>query len=213
MIIHFDRSNPSRSHLRRLSDLLIADRPVVLPTETQYALACDATSKSAIAAVRIIKGRQPSAPFSVFLPGVADLKHWRIGCPDYAKLLADQFWPGPLTLILPTSNPIFRLLGGDGTSVGVRCTPEPIIARLLIAINRPIVATSANPSGVVMDSRAENRWLTTLVAGGKLTWVKPDRYIRKPASTVIDCTGKVPRELRPGPIAKAAWNAALRTSV
>lgn len=213
MIIHLDRSNPSSSQLRRLSDLLIADRPVVLPTETQYALACDATSISAIAAVRVIKGRQPSSPFSVFLPGISALKQWRIDCPEYAVLLAERFWPGPLTLILPTSNPIFKLLGGEGRSVGVRCTPEPIIARLLMATNRPIVATSANPSGVVMNARAENRWLARLAAGGGLTWVKPDRYIRKPASTVIDCTGKVPRELRPGPIAKAAWNAALRTNV
>jgi L-threonylcarbamoyladenylate synthase len=213
MIIHLNRRNPSRSHVRRLSDLLLAGTPVVLPTETQYALACDATSKAAIASVRAIKGRQPSAPFSVFLPGISALEPWRIDYPEYAVLLAGQFWPGALTLILPTSNPIFKLLGGDGRSVGVRCTPEPIIASLLIATSRPIVATSANPSGVVMDARAENRWLTGLANGGELVWVKPDRYIRKTASTVIDCTGKVPRELRPGPISKAAWNAALRTSV
>lgn len=213
MIINLNRLHPSSSQTHRLSRFLATGRPVILPTETQYALACDATSKSAIDAVRAIKGRQPSAAFSVFLPGVEELKHWRIGCPDYAKLLADQFWPGPLTLILPTQNPIFQLLGGDGRSVGVRCTPERIITMLLNEIKRPLVATSANPTGVVMNARDENRWLSQRVKAKELVWAKPERFVRRPASTIIDCTGKVPRELRPGSISKAAWNAALHSNV
>lgn len=213
MLIHLDRSVPSHVQIRRLTAALRAGHPVVLPTETQYALACDATSKSAIDAVRAIKGRQPSTPFSVFLPGVEGLKRWQIGCPDYAKLLADQFWPGPLTLILPTRNPIFKLLGGDGKSVGVRCTPEPVITMLLHEIKRPIIATSANPTGVVMNARDENCWLSQLAAAEELVWARPERFVRKPASTIIDCTGKVPRELRSGSITKAAWNAALRPNV
>lgn len=213
MILSLNRVHPSRSQIRQLSELLATGRPVVLPTETQYALACDATSKSAIDAVRAIKGRLPSAPFSVFLSGVEGMKRWRIGCPDYAKSLADQFWPGPLTLILPTRNPIFKLLGGDGKSVGVRCTPEPVITMLLYEIKRPIVATSANPTGIVMSVRDENRWLKERAATEELIWAKPKRFVRRPASTIIDCTGKVPRELRSGLITKAAWNAALHPNV
>lgn len=213
MILSLNRAHPSRSQIHYLSRLLTTGRPVVLPTETQYALACDATSKSAVDAVRAIKGRQPSAPFSVFLSGVEELRRWRIGCPDYARWLADRFWPGPLTLILPTRNPIFKLLGGDGRSVGVRCTPEPIITMLLSGIKRPIVATSANPTGVVMNARDENRWLSRRARAEELVWAKPERFVRKPASTIIDCTGKVPRELRPGSITIAAWNAALHPNV
>ncbi len=199
--------------VKRLALVLHDRRPIVLPTETQYALVCDATSKRAIAAVRAIKGRNPSAPFSVFMPGLETLSWWRISCPDYAKQLADACWPGPLTLVLPTTNPRFKLLGGDGKSVGVRVTPEPIIAMLLQHTGTPLVATSANPSGVVMGARDENRWLKSLTETGNPVWAKPERFVRRPASTIIDCTGKVPRELRPGPISKAEWNAALFGSV
>jgi L-threonylcarbamoyladenylate synthase len=213
MILTLHRQRPLRSQTQLLSNLLLAGTPVVLPTETQYALACDATSKTAIAAVRAIKGRQPSAPFSVFLAGIDDLKRWRVGCPEYARSLAIRFWPGPLTLILPTRNPIFKLLGGDGKTVGVRCTPEPVITMLLREISRPLVATSANPTGVVMNPCHENSWLRQRAVAGELVWAKPERFVRKPASTIIDCTGKVPRELRPGTVSKAAWNAALRSDV
>ena len=197
------------SMAKRLESRLDDGHPVVLPTETQYALACDATSKVAIKAVRVIKGRGPSAPFSIFLPSFQSLSSWRIRYSDYAKILAAAYWPGPLTLILPTANSLFKLLGGDGLSVGVRVTPEPLIAMLLQRTNRPLVATSANPSGVVMGSKSENQWLKSKAEEGSLDWARPKRYRRRPASTVIDCTGKVPRELRPGPISKAAWNAVL----
>jgi L-threonylcarbamoyladenylate synthase len=141
------------------------------------------------------------------------LSTWRIGCPYYARVLASKFWPGPLTLILPTTNPIFKLLGGDGKSAGVRVSPEPIIMMLLHATGKPLVATSANPSGTIMNARDENRWLQEGANKGNFDWAKPARYNRKPASTIVDCTGKVPRELRPGPISKAVWNAALSRDV
>ncbi len=213
MLIHIDRCRPSTSQIRMLSRRLIAGIPVILPTETQYALGCDATSESAIAAVRAIKGRGPSAPFSVFLEGINALKQWRIDCPEYAGRLAACFWPGPLTLILPTANPIFKLLGGEGRSVGVRVAPEPVIDALLRHTGHPIVATSANPTGVTMDFRAENKWLSHLAGTGQVVWARPARYVRRPASTIIDCTGVVPRELRSGPISKQQWNAALRLDV
>lgn len=213
MIISINRRHPDRAHLRRLANHLRYGTPVVLPTETQYALACDATSQSAVHAVRAIKGRQPTAPFSIFLPGIDALKKWRIDCPDHAARLAQAFWPGPITLILPTVNPIFKLLGGDGVSVGVRVTPEPLIAALLDRLQRPLVATSANPSGAVLNAGAENRWLEAQARLGAIIWARPARYLRRPASTIVDCTGKVPRELRPGPISKAEWNATLSKRV
>lgn len=213
MIVHIDRRHPSRARITQLAQLIRAGRPVVLPTETQYALACDASSRKAIDAVRAIKGRQPTAPFSIFLPGLDELAAYKIKCPRYAVALADHFWPGPLTLVLPTTNPIFKLLGGDGKTVGVRVTPEPVIGMILNMTGTPLVATSANPSGVVMGTSAENRWLEAGAERGDFDWARPARYIRRPASTIIDCTGKVPRELRPGPISKAEWNAAVSDGV
>jgi len=213
MIVRIDRRHPSRAHITRLAQLIRDGRPVVLPTETQYALTCDATSRKALAAVRSIKGRQPTAPFSIFLPGLDELPKYKIRFPEYGRALATHFWPGPLTLILPTTNPIFKLLGGDGKSVGVRVTPEPLIGMILNLTGKALVATSANPSGVILDARDENRWLTEGANKRDFEWAKPTRYARRPASTIIDCTGNVPRELRPGPISKAVWNAALSRDV
>ena len=213
MIIPLNRSKPTASDIQRIAAALDAGQPVVLPTETQYALTCDATSAAANDRVRAIKGRQLDAPFSVFFAGIDALPQWRIQVPDTAWLLASAFLPGPLTLILPTTNPIFKLLGGDGKTVGVRVTPEPVIARVLGAINKPLIATSANPSGAKLTSTRENHWLDSLARRGEIVWAKPARYIRRTASTIIDCTGKVPRELRPGPISNAEWNAVLSRGV
>jgi L-threonylcarbamoyladenylate synthase len=213
MILRINRSRPSLAHVRRLVQLLGQGIPVVLPTETQYALACVAFTADAIAKVRAIKGRGPSAPFSVFISGIDDLSRWRIDCPDFSRIFAETYWPGPLTLVLPTANRRFKLLGGDGKSVGIRVTPEPIIAMLLEHLRVPLVATSANPSGQSLEPRDENRWLDSLAQDGGIVWARPRRFVRGRASTVIDCTGKVPRELRAGPITKAMWNAALSRGV
>lgn len=212
MIIPLDRYNPEAAvgplvrHLRRRG-------AAVIPTETQFALAADATNAEAVERVRQIKGRGPGAPFTIFLTGVDDLARWRIGCPPAARTLAAAFWPGPLTLILPTANPIFKLLGGDGRSVGVRVSPEPLIARLLARLGHPLLATSANPSGVLLDPRAENRWLVQQAQARRLVWARPTRYRRRAASTIVDCTGSRPRQLRPGPVTQQAWNDALRRAV
>ncbi|MBI3873028.1 MAG: threonylcarbamoyl-AMP synthase [candidate division Zixibacteria bacterium] len=181
---------------------------VVLPTETQYALAADATNKRAVATVRRIKGRPFDQPFSVFLPCTDDLERWGVALPPAAGLLAAAFWPGPLTLLLPTRNPILARLGQRG-SIGIRVSSEPIIASLLRALPVPLVATSANPSGRNLDPRDENRWLANRAASGELVWARPGRFIRRQASTIVDCRGPDPRQLRAGPISERQWRAAL----
>jgi L-threonylcarbamoyladenylate synthase len=208
-VIPIDRHHPAPSDLLVLARHLRRGRPVVLPTETQYALAADATSQDATARVRQIKGRGAKSPFSIFLAGVESCAQWRIKVPECAALLAHHFWPGPVTLILPTANPLFKLLGGKGDSVGVRVTPEPVIAELLARLRGPLLATSANPSGVLLAPEAENRWLAAQARSGDLLWAKPTRYHRRRASTIIDCTGRVPIQLRPGPISEAEWRSVL----
>ncbi len=207
--IPIHRLSPAPSDLLVLARHIRRGRPVVLPTETQYALAADATSRLAIERVREIKGRGAQSPFSIFLANIEACADWGIKLPHFARMLATHYWPGPVTLILPTANPIFKLLGGKGGSVGVRVTPEPVIAALLTRLKRPLLATSANPSGIVLASGAENRWLALQVRTGEIVWAKPARYHRRPASTIIDCTGPVPRQLRPGPIWEAKWRSLL----
>jgi tRNA A37 threonylcarbamoyladenosine synthetase subunit TsaC/SUA5/YrdC len=84
-----------------------------------------------------------------------------------------------------------------------------MVALVLARIARPLVATSANPSGRILDAEAENRWLGQHAAAGDFLWARPLRYSRRPASTVIDLTGSRPRELRAGPVSADAWGAVL----
>jgi L-threonylcarbamoyladenylate synthase len=206
-MLTLNRQRPSPVGVTRLARWLKAGLPVVAPTETQYALLADATSAAAIEAVRAIKGRSYRQPFSVFVLDAAWLPRWGIRLPLAARTLASAFWPGPLTLILPAGNPIFAPLGGCGRSVGVRVSPEPIVQRLLVELGHPLVATSANPSGRQLPPTAENRWLAKQVEQGRVIWARPARFFRRDASTVVDCTGPVPRQRRAGPIPRDRWQA------
>lgn len=203
------RATPSPPVLRRVVAHLAAGNLAVLPTETRYALCADATSESAVARTRLTKGRSDALPFSVFTDRVERLADWRIRIPPLARVLIEAFWPGPLTLILPSGGRIFRHLGTADT-VGVRFSPIPVINQAVARLGRPLLATSANPSGAELDSRAENRWLARLAADGEILWVRPHRYHRRPVSTVVDCAAARPRILRHGAISARRIDAALR---
>ena len=208
-LIRFDRDAPPRALIAALVKQIAAGRPAVIPTETQYALTADATSARAVETVRAVKGRSASQPFSVFLSNARSLEQWRVEMPSWAQLLAETFWPGPLTLILPTHNRVFNRLGSAG-SVGVRVSPEPIVQALIGAFKRPLLATSANPSGAILSVRDENNWLADGAESGKFLWVRPRRYDRKPPSTVLDCCGPKPKLVRAGAIGTAQWRETLR---
>jgi L-threonylcarbamoyladenylate synthase len=208
-IARYPRRHPSPAVVARLARCLNREQLAVIPTETQYALTADALSRRAVECVRALKGRVPQQPFSVFLQSMEDLQAWRIRVPHWAECLTDAFWPGPLTLILPTSNPVFRILGGAG-SVGVRMSPEPIVRSLLATLKRPLIATSANPSGAVLSLAAENRWLEARAQEASVLWARPGRYRRRSPSTVIDCCGRKPKLLRAGAVPASQWQRVLR---
>ncbi len=207
-IIRFTRSAPSAKLIRILERHLLAGGVAVLPTETQYALAAIATSKRNVARVRAIKGRSDKLPFSVFLPDCQSLHRWRVELPESAELLAEAFWPGPMTLILPTRHAALRRLGG-GATVGIRVSPEPVIEKLCRRLGTPLLATSANPSGLVLSAREENHWLSTQVEVHGMIWARPARYRRHVTSTVLDCTSPRIRAVRPGAIPERIWRQAL----
>ena len=181
----------------------------MLPSETQYALSGDATQPDVIERARALKGRGPSAPFSVFFHGLPALADWGIRLPAWALPLTQHFWPGPLTLVLPLRNRLLRRLGSDDT-VGVRVSSEPLLRRLGATFGKPLLATSANPSGARLTVAQENAWLRRLAETGAVKWARPSRYVRRPASTVLDCTGSRPRQLRPGAVPESAWRAIIR---
>jgi L-threonylcarbamoyladenylate synthase len=123
---------------------------VVYPTETVYGLGVDASSSSALGRLVELKGRDAAKGISVLvvdLETAAGLLRNRT-VPDDALALAEACWPGPLTIVLPAAESLPRALVGPSGGIGLRCSADPVAAKLLREFAGPITSTSANPSGL-----------------------------------------------------------------
>lgn len=173
-------------------------RLVVLPTDTVYGLAAHLSFPHAIEAIFTLKGRPESKPLPVLASGVDQLATVA-EFDDRARGLAERFWPGPLTLILPRAEGFDVDLGGGATNtVGVRVPKEPRTLELL-RLTGPLAVTSANRSGgqeatTVEEARAElGEEVAAYVDGGRCVGIP---------STVVFLAGER-RLLREGPIRSA----------
>lgn len=165
---------------------VLAGRCLVYPTETLYALGCDAGNEQAVSRIFSLKGRDPDKPLPLIL-GRADMLPLVATAPQAAVLdLAARFWPGPLTLVLPALPGLPRGVVDGRGRVAVRVTPHPLAARLSGLAGRPLVATSANLSGDPAPARpervAEELAALGLVAGEP--WPAGG-----PPSTIVEPTG------------------------
>lgn len=185
---------------------LHAGAVIALPTDTVYGLAARLDRPAAVAALFALKGRPAGLALPVLVADVAQARSLTDAWPEGADRLAARLWPGPLTLVVPAPAALGRLVGGDGTSVGVRC-PDQALVRLLCAISGPLAVTSANrhgrpPATTADEVRAafgEPGELALVVDGGRCDGTP---------STVADCTTWPPVELRAGGLAWAEVMAA-----
>jgi L-threonylcarbamoyladenylate synthase len=179
---------------------------VGIPTETVYGLAADATNAEAVARIYSVKGRPVGHPLIVHIPSLDLLGDWAAEIPNYAIALARDFWPGPMTLILRRSELAMDFVTGGQDTVGVRVPAHPLALALLTAFNtlggKGLAAPSANRFGQVSPTSAEaveeeiGEYLEPgrdLILDGGISMVGVE-------STIIDCTGDIPRILRPGAI-------------
>jgi len=146
---------PQERALDRALAELRARRPVAIPTETVYGLAADATDGEAIAAIYACKRRPRFNPLIIHVADRAMAR--RVARFDpMAERLADAFWPGPLTLVLPLAegSPVHALATAGLATVGVRC-PQGFARSLIAAFGRPLAAPSANSSGRVSPTSAD----------------------------------------------------------
>ena len=111
---------------------------VAFPTETVYGLGADATNPQAIARLNQVKGRPPDKPYSLHLYAPEQMRAYVASIPPLADRLITQFWPGPLTIVMPSK---------DGKAVGFRLPDHPIARAFLAACGVPLAAPSANRSG------------------------------------------------------------------
>jgi L-threonylcarbamoyladenylate synthase len=161
---------------------LQAGELVVYPTETFYAIGADAFSPTALRRLFELKRREPDRPIGLIAADSAMAFSVAREIPIDARRLADAFWPGPLTIVLPARDDIApELTGSDG--VGVRVSPNPVARALSAGIGRPITATSANlsgqaPASTLDQARAElGEKVKVYLEGGKLTASAPSTVI------------------------------------
>lgn len=130
---------------------------VIMPTETVYGLACDATNPQAVARVYEAKGRPQLNPLIVHVPGLAQAEEHAI-FHEKAHKLALQFWPGPLTIVAPrrAESSVSELACAGLATIAVRAPSHPIARQLMAAFGKPIAAPSANRSGHISATTAQH---------------------------------------------------------
>jgi len=129
---------------------------VAVPTETVYGLAADADNESAIRALFAAKGRPADHPVIVHIRDVHSLAEWAIDVPDSAYLLAREFWPGPLTLVLNRSARARDVVTGGQNTVGLRSPSHPWMRAVLSSFGGALAAPSANRFGRVSPTTAQH---------------------------------------------------------
>ncbi|MDK2972430.1 MAG: L-threonylcarbamoyladenylate synthase [Candidatus Sumerlaeota bacterium] len=197
-----ERLEPTNEGIRRAAAYLAEGQLVAFPTETVYGLGADATNSLAIRRVYEAKGRPSHNPLIVHVPDAEAARRWAAQWPRGAELLAAHFWPGPLTLVVPAADGLAPAALANGTTVGLRAPDHPVALALLRASGLPLAAPSANASGTLSPVCAEHV-LSSL--GDSLAAVLDGGRCRVGIeSTVVDCTGDVPRILRPGIIGRDA---------
>ncbi len=186
----------SPASLSRAVDLLSRGAVVALPTDTQYALSAAAVNREAVAAVFLLKQRPGFESLPIFLPALDWLE--RVSERPAARIrgLAELVWPGPVTLILP-KHPDFHSSAVIGGTIAVRIPDHPIAQQVLGGLDQPLSGTSANlhgqPAALTPDDvRAQFGESVHIVDPGP-------RLPAGAASTILDCTGPIPRILRQGP--------------
>jgi L-threonylcarbamoyladenylate synthase len=173
---------------------LAEGRPVGIPTDTVYGLAVDPFRPGATDRLFAAKRRPREVNLPVLVTGLEQVLLLATAVPDGAMRLIERFWPGPLTIVLPSRPDLGADLGEDEATVGVRC-PGHVVPRALAGRAGPLATTSANLHGQpTLTTAAE----VAAVFGRAVPVVLDAGPCHGRPSTVVDCTGQEPKLLREG---------------
>ena len=205
MILPFQTDAEIEQAIPQVGRHLRAGKLLAYPTETVYGLG-SAPTVAALAALSNLKGRPEGKPFLLLISGRRMAEEWGLVFTASASVLAEAFWPGPLTLVLRGGEGRLpdELRGREG-GIAVRYTSHAGIARLVTATGKPLTSTSANRPGgpaapgpgrlVELFSPEERNGELLVLDGGVLGNVPP--------STLVDCTDVMPKMVREGAIPRA----------
>ncbi len=194
--------------VKDIAAALLAGAVAAYPTETFYALGAAALSKRGIDRVFRLKKRDPSKPLSFVVSDMDMVRDVVSSLPPAFMVLAAEFWPGPLTVVLPAAAGFPERLLGPGRTIALRIPPPAWLRSLVREMSEPLTATSANLSGErELADPAEVRTLfdgrvDLIVDGGPTPGGRP--------STIVDLAGDRPRILREGAIPGTRIEALLR---
>jgi L-threonylcarbamoyladenylate synthase len=168
---------------------------VGVPTDTVYGLAADPWHSGAADRLFVVKGRPRRVELPVLVASAAQALELATSVPDGARRLMTRFWPGALTIVLPRREDVTADLGDEDETIGLRCPDHPVPLAVCRVLG-PIATTSANRHGSAPVTTA------TAIAANLpgVALVLDAGPCDRPASTVVDATGEVPKLLRPGSI-------------
>jgi L-threonylcarbamoyladenylate synthase len=208
-------STCSADSIQKAAEQLKAGHLVAFPTETVYGLGADASNEEAVKRIYEVKGRPTNHPLIIHVSSINGLEVWAQNIPEYAVILAREFWPGPMTLILNRKDIAKDFITGSQDSVGIRVPSDPIALELLSRFETlgglGIAAPSANRFGQVsptsskdvQDEIGEFLSPVDLILEGGQSEVGIE-------STIIDCRNAGPVILRPGAITAAMINLVIK---
>ncbi len=202
-----DGSDPQAVELA--ADRLAAGDLVAFPTETVYGLGARADDDVAVAKIFAAKGRPTDHPLIVHVTDVEQARHFAATWPPLAERLAQAFWPGPLTLIVPRHPSLAAAAAGGQDSIGLRCPAHPMAHALLVAAAQRgvqgVAAPSANRFGRISPTTAAH---VQSEFGDPLTVLDGGACGVGIESAIVDCSRGEPVLLRPGSLARDALAAA-----
>jgi L-threonylcarbamoyladenylate synthase len=190
----------TQENIVRAVSLLRAGNIIGMPTETVYGLAADASNAAAIAKIFAAKGRPADHPLIIHVANTDAAKTWASadGWPDTAQILADAFWPGPMTLIVKRAAHVLDAVTGGQDTVGLRVPSHPVAQALLKAFAGAVAAPSANKFGHISPTTAQH--VASEFADTDLLILDGGACEVGVESTIIDLSSGVTRVLRPGRI-------------
>jgi L-threonylcarbamoyladenylate synthase len=193
--------------IKQAADLLRQGEVVVFPTETVYGLGADAFQPAALAKIFAAKGRPLSDPLIVHIARERDLQELTAAIPQEARLLAQMFWPGPLTLLMPRGPRVPHIVTAGLETVAIRMPAHPVARALILELGSPIAAPSANrfmhiSPTTAAHALADLRGRVPLILDGGPSQVGVE-------STILDLVTWPPTILRPGGVSLEQLQAVL----
>jgi len=206
-ILKLAPGDPDPAAIAEAASVIRAGGLVAFPTETVYGLGANALDADAVRRIFAAKGRPDFNPLIVHVADADKARELVTSWPEQATTLADRFWPGPMTLVLPKRDVIPDIVTAGLGAVGLRVPAHPVALALLRAARLPVAAPSANRFTELSPTSAEHVMKTMadkvdLVLDGGPTAVGIE-------STVLDLSGDTPRLLRPGMVSQAELESAI----